>query len=410
MHGALDAVQGLNPWLGQAPAASDLYLAYDPLKAGTLGDYETIARNVSGTQISLGPSAHALARHAPKLAVVNGIWMGPTDLGHPFAAQYMTSGRTQERAPHAAALVATARIADDRFLVINGPIERGDVSLKILQTVNIKNGLVDQSGGASGFVRAYTKRGSHLEGHQAFVRNREAIEKYNVVRRALTPEKVEPSERNGIVPPIMTFAGGEHDDIAAVAALSAGLASIVQLDWSLDDGGSVDNHVLYKEIHPVSQRNRWDRFGRFLDRMELLKLLENTLVLAVTEFTRTPAMNSNQGKDHNYSDNSVVFAGAGIKGGTVLGGHRLFGAEGSRSASQLSGEFVDFADGTGTGSGEIFRMNAPPDQIDPERLPKGVDLIRPPDVLKTALELVEPGLGAAKMAHEAKVLPKIVAR
>jgi hypothetical protein len=49
------------------------------------------------------------------------------------------------------------------------------------------------------------------------------------------------------------------------------------------------------------------------------RLLENTLVVMMGEFGRTPKINRNAGRDHHGRANSVVMAGAGIPGGLVLG-------------------------------------------------------------------------------------------
>jgi hypothetical protein len=406
LHGAFDSLQGINPWSEILPAKQDLFTTYNPFEVGSVGDYKTMIRNADGTRINLGPSAHALARHAKKMAIVNGIWVGPVDLGHPFAVQHMTSGRTQERAPHLAASVSNARSGADQFLVINGPIERGEFKLKVLQTINLKNGLaVSNDGGPKTFVDAYSRRASHLEGHRSFSKNREGIEKFNSILKDLKPAVTTNSNSSGgITPALQTFGETEMDDVAAVGALAAGLSTVVQLDWQQGDGGSPDNHVLYEEIHPMAQRNRWDRLGRLLDRLEKYNLMNNTLVLVLTEFSRTPAMNTNLGKDHNYSDNSAILIGAGINGGTTVGGHRSFGITDLRKEAQLTGDFIDFGDATG----EIYRPRdngAKPPGLD--SIPKGIDLIRPADLIRTAMEIVSPSIGDS-LGRDAKVIPRIV--
>ena len=409
LHGAFDALQGLNPWTDALPAQSDLFVSYDPAVSGTIGDYKTVIRNAMGTQINLGPSAHALAKHADKMAVINGIWMGPVDLGHPFAVQHMTSGRTQERAPALAASIASTRLKQDQFLVINGPIEAAEFQLKILQTINLKNGLVSSGDdGAAGYVDAYQRQASHLSGHRAFTQNKARIDRFNQVLTSLKPGSTSSTDRSsgGITPGLQTFARTELDDLTAVAALSSGLSTIVQLDWQQGDGGSPDNHVLYREIHPAAQRNRWDRLSRFIDRLEAYHLLKTTLVMVLTEFSRTPAMNSNFGKDHNYFDNSCLLIGAGINGGTVIGGHRLFGVSDTRNESQLSGDFIDF----GSGTGNVYRpASGSALSAASQSVPRGVDLIRPADVIRTAIEIVGPSLGDS-LGSEAKILPRILAK
>jgi hypothetical protein len=48
-------------------------------------------------------------------------------------------------------------------------------------------------------------------------------------------------------------------------------------------------------------------------------LLEETLVVTMGEFGRTPRINANAGRDHWGSCASVVFAGGGVRGGSVVG-------------------------------------------------------------------------------------------
>lgn len=56
-------------------------------------------------------------------------------------------------------------------------------------------------------------------------------------------------------------------------------------------------------------------------------LLENTLVLWMGEFGRTPKINENAGRDHFPQAWSVVLGGAGIKGGQVIGSTTASGEE-----------------------------------------------------------------------------------
>ena len=48
-------------------------------------------------------------------------------------------------------------------------------------------------------------------------------------------------------------------------------------------------------------------------------MLDNTLVVAMGEFGRTPQLNPRGGRDHWPGVWSVLFAGAGVRGGQVVG-------------------------------------------------------------------------------------------
>lgn len=60
-------------------------------------------------------------------------------------------------------------------------------------------------------------------------------------------------------------------------------------------------------------------FSRFIQDMDERGLLKDTLVLAMGEFGRTPKVNKDVGRDHWAKAASLVFAGAGVQGGRVIG-------------------------------------------------------------------------------------------
>src|SRR5262249_16456116 len=55
-------------------------------------------------------------------------------------------------------------------------------------------------------------------------------------------------------------------------------------------------------------------------------LLKETLVICMGEFGRTPTINAQNGRDHWSEVFSAVLAGAGIKGGQVVGASHAEGA------------------------------------------------------------------------------------
>ncbi|WP_435006178.1 DUF1501 domain-containing protein [Tundrisphaera lichenicola] len=56
-----------------------------------------------------------------------------------------------------------------------------------------------------------------------------------------------------------------------------------------------------------------------LDDLKRLGLLEETLVVSISEFGRTPKINGNGGRDHHGRANCALLAGAGIPQGAVIG-------------------------------------------------------------------------------------------
>jgi uncharacterized protein (DUF1501 family) len=60
-------------------------------------------------------------------------------------------------------------------------------------------------------------------------------------------------------------------------------------------------------------------FSALVEDMGVRGLLADTLVLAMGEFGRTPKLNKDAGRDHWGPAASLLFAGAGVRGGLVLG-------------------------------------------------------------------------------------------
>jgi hypothetical protein len=64
-----------------------------------------------------------------------------------------------------------------------------------------------------------------------------------------------------------------------------------------------------------------------LDDLQQRGLLDETLVLVLGEFGRTPRLNANGGRDHWPGCWSIVLAGGGVRGGQVIGVSDRLGAE-----------------------------------------------------------------------------------
>ena len=76
------------------------------------------------------------------------------------------------------------------------------------------------------------------------------------------------------------------------------------------------------------------------------RMLDDTLVVCYSEFSRTPKLNANAGKDH-WPVTSALVVGAGIKGG------RAYGA----STASIEADTVDFTTGNRSASGMTVMSN-----------------------------------------------------
>ena len=68
-------------------------------------------------------------------------------------------------------------------------------------------------------------------------------------------------------------------------------------------------------------------YSTLLDDLHQRGLLDETLVIAIGEFGRTPQLNSQGGRDHWPGCWSIVLTGGGVRGGQVIGASDRLGAE-----------------------------------------------------------------------------------
>ena len=67
-------------------------------------------------------------------------------------------------------------------------------------------------------------------------------------------------------------------------------------------------------------------FATLIDDLAARELLDETLVISMGEFGRTPKINTTAGRDHWPNCYSVVLAGGGVQGGITFGSSDKFGA------------------------------------------------------------------------------------
>ena len=99
-----------------------------------------------------------------------------------------------------------------------------------------------------------------------------------------------------------------------------------EITWDCHaDGGSLASNLNdYKEtLCPMFDV----AYTALLDDLKQRGMLDNTLVVAMGEFGRTPQLNPRGGRDHWPGAWSVLFAGAAVKGGQVIGSTDKHGAE-----------------------------------------------------------------------------------
>ena len=108
---------------------------------------------------------------------------------------------------------------------------------------------------------------------------------------------------------------------------------LVHVGWPRDPGDTAVDNPLW-DTHSQNADRLQDvlcpmfdvGFSALVDDLDQRGLLDETLVVAVAEFGRTPKINKFGGRDHWGPVFSFVMAGAGISGGQVFGSSDKNGA------------------------------------------------------------------------------------
>jgi len=94
----------------------------------------------------------------------------------------------------------------------------------------------------------------------------------------------------------------------------------VGVSWVTVNYGGWDDHKKLFESYKGERLKNFDQgLSALLNDLHESGLLQNTMVIALGEFGRTPKINKDAGRDHWPFAMSVLMAGAGIPGGQVVG-------------------------------------------------------------------------------------------
>ena len=118
-----------------------------------------------------------------------------------------------------------------------------------------------------------------------------------------------------------------EDRHVIAAAFASGAARQAHFENSVMTSG-LDTHSNHEKTHLKAQTAIWDEVAGVFKLFKKIpyrrgSLFDCTTFMVMSEFSRTPALNAAKGKDHNPFTNSVLLAGKGIVGGTVVGASRL---------------------------------------------------------------------------------------
>jgi hypothetical protein len=137
-------------------------------------------------------------------------------------------------------------------------------------------------------------------------------------------------------PPAVRDRYGRHkfgqSVLLARRLIEAGVA-LVQVNWPRERGDMTTNNPCWDTHSKNSDRLKtalmppWDlAFSALLEDLSARGMLDETLVVSMGEFGRTPKINDGGGRDHWGGVFSLALAGGGVRGGQVIGASDANGA------------------------------------------------------------------------------------
>ena len=365
-------------WLSGGPSHQDLFDMKPEAPAEVRGEFKPIRTNVPGIEFT--ELLAKTARHADKLAVVRG--MHHTVGDHPAGTAYMLQGNNPNgplKYPDLGCVVSDQIGSDCSFLppyiMVPGNSEQAYNTTSGFMSISraaFKTGgddLSDPKWTVAGLQPLVSgdrgERRRRLLGHVdgPFARGTAdggvdaAVTAYEQAFSAITSPQARAAFDFSREPQGVREAYGPghrgHSYLLGRKLIEAGVRFVtVDVRWP-KSGVPVDGENLNWDHHDLiyvngscgSVRDKGGGEGRYgiatwpmmgsvdqafsalLEDMHQRGLLQETLVCFVTEFGRTPIINKWGGRDHWTNAYSIVFAGAGVPGGQVIGATDRVGGE-----------------------------------------------------------------------------------
>jgi len=347
VEGGMDCTLGLDPRTHLGTDQNDVFLEYRE---------DEIYRRGS---LSAGPAAKKLfSKHGPDLLVINGINMRRDAAGHQALVEYICSGSGTGDASHLPVEIGSVfRSGPMGVLVTDGGVNPGarSISLTQITAVNklfelgdLENEIKELESGLSTRQLGGLKNAElgYLNSLKLILRSRKQMQVGTKLTKQVDPTSVG-------------------------ASLARAMATGLSYQGVVKIFGNLDTHSQHVGNHLRGQTEVWDQVSDILSAYKATpygssNLFKHTTFMVVTEFSRTPYLNSAKGKDHNPYTNSVLLAGRGINAGKVVGGSHIIPRSKSPNGQALhfstpidfkTGELVSSLDSPNNNVGLIFPEN-----------------------------------------------------
>jgi uncharacterized protein (DUF1501 family) len=327
MQNGWDVTLGLDPkdHALQATTQTDMFLEYAPSEI------------LRANGLALGPAMAPMMRHSGGFSVVNGIITATTDNGHTANLEYMSSGNGEGKAPYLPAELANSSQAGSLGLVFSGQTNALDRDVMVTSTSNVvalKNSL--NLSNFKSLIDQASLKGDFYKAQQAMLNDSVRIDDLN---RLLEASKID-----------------EESDAVKKAGkiLAATFASGTAYQGQIDLSPNLDSHASHEGQHLKAQTEAWEQIASVFDIFKSTQLgtsgvsvFDRTVFMVISEFSRTPSLNTAKGKDHNPLTNSALFAGGLIRSGQTFGkSHVIPKVKSKTGSSSHTALPIDFATGS----------------------------------------------------------------
>jgi hypothetical protein len=288
--------------------------------ADVRGPFASIATRCPGVRIS--EHLPRLAARMDRLAIIRSLHHEEAPI-HETGCQLLQTGRlcrAGEEAPHFGSLAAHAlgaRNGMPAFALLPGPIRATGIDIPHGQTSAWLGARCDP------FSLGSDPASPHFDAHAARMRARAGSSEEAAQRSGENPfDLAHEPDRLRDEFGRTTFG---QSCLLARRLVEAGVRVVTvnmfdtvfnQVTWDCHGGtpfSTLDDYT--RVLLPDLDR----AFSALIDDLDRRGLLQSTLVVAAGEFGRTPRLNSAGGRDHWPGVWSIAMAGAGVRGGQVLG-------------------------------------------------------------------------------------------
>jgi uncharacterized protein (DUF1501 family) len=291
--------------------------------------------------------------HHQRSLIVNGILV--PSLAHEVCTKLMLTGTTADAHADIPAIMA-ARVANQHALphiVLNGPSFPGEFGTVVTRTGSggqldalLSGGITFQSDQP---VNGFSPRVRNLISEKVRERAQERELRASAQLKKLQETYSSALDRAQALKELnMRWSGGagfQQRLSLAVDALSRGVSRCVSVahqegfGWDTHSGNDDGQNFLFEDL--------FAGLSALMERLTEANLLEDTLVVVLSEMGRTPKLNGAAGKDH-WPYTSALLLGSGITGDRVVGGYdQLF-----------NGQTLDFKSGDIHDGGQALGSNS----------------------------------------------------